>query len=583
MTSPSRLGRRDSLARTSAWTGLLVCLCTVLGHCGAAETGDGSPNLRHLNRVYTPRSFATRAEWETYATWLRRNMAVGLALEPEPPRTPLHADVAGSWSGGGVRCEKVAFESLPGFYVTGNLYRPAKPAAPATRPAILCPHGHWEDGRLHDRDTRGSVVARCLRLAKLGVVVFSYDMIGYNDSCQLVHRRVPAAPHFGLSTMALQTWNSVRAVDFLLGLPEVDPERIGVTGASGGGTQTFILAAVEPRIAAAAPICMISYHMQGGCVCENAPLLRLAATSVDIGRLFAPKPMFMGSCTGDWTKNTPEVEFPAVRSIYELYGAGDRLFHQHVNAPHNYNQELRQHVYGFFSHFLLRAESAAPVDEGHLSRPPLRDRMVWWGREEPEPLSDEGLRRAWRRRCEGALRPHLRSPRAARKRLGPLLPHALGITPDSMAALKGRSPARVAVDARDGVVRVRLKPGALSVSVPRGIKFFDAYNPTAFAQCVHEILAAIDSAGRDVELWGMGEAGPACLAASALSPRVALVQVDMCGFDPDDDADWQRLMDTPCLRSVGGLATVFALIGRRPIVLHNAHRRVRRLRKRYAR
>ena len=582
MATPPPLGRREFLARTGALAGMLACHHAVLRHCGAAETDDGLAGSRHLNRVYAPRSFASRAEWEAYAMWLRQHMQVCLALAPAPPETALRADVFGSWSGGGVRCEKVAFESLPGFYVTGNLYRPAEPAKPRTRPAILCPHGHWEDGRLHDRDARGSVVARCLRLAKLGAVVFSYDMVGYNDSCQLVHRRVPTDRHFGLSAMALQTWNSIRAVDFLLSLPDADPARIGVTGASGGGTQTFILAAVDPRIAAAAPICMISYHMQGGCVCENAPLLRLAATSVDIARLFAPKPMFMGSCTGDWTKNTPEAELPAVRRIYELYDAADRLRHRHVDAPHNYNQELRQHVYGFFNRFLLGAESAAAVDEGHLSRPPLRDRMVWWGREEPEPLADEDLRRIWRQRCSEALRPHLGGPQTVRGALGPLLPHALGVTPDSMEALKGRAPARVAIEVEGRMMRVRLKPGGLAANVPKGVQFFDAYNPTPFAQCVHEILAAIDSGGRDVELSGMEEAGPACLAAAAVSPRVARVQADMCGFDPDDDAGWRRLMDTPCIRSVGGLATAFALIGRRPIVLFNAPEKVRELRERYA-
>ena len=583
MKRRSGLDRREFLARAGAWTGLLIAAPPCLRTGEAAEADDGTPGVRHLNMAYTPRSFATREEWEAYAGWLRCRMEVCLGLAPSPPRSPLHADVSDAWQGAGVRCQKVAFESLPGFYVTGNLYRPAKDGDPRSRPAIVCPHGHWEDGRLHDRDARGSVVARCLRLAKLGAIVFSHDMIGYNDSCQLVHRRVPADPHFGLSTMALQTWNSIRAVDFLVGLPEVDPMRIGVTGASGGGTQTFVLAAVDPRIAAAAPICMISYHMQGGCVCENAPLLRLAATSVDIARLFAPRPMFMGSCTGDWTKNTPEVELPAIRGIYDLYGAGARLHHHRVDAPHNYNLELREHVYGFFGHALFGADSAAPVTEGRLSRPPLRDRMVWWGREEPERLPEEELRRLWRLRCEEALEPHLRSPQAAREVLGPLLPHALGITPDGVAPPPARAARRVAIETEGPVVQVRLESDGLSARAPKGIKFLDAYNPTPFAECVHDIIAAVESVGVDVELRGLEEAGPACLAAAAVSPRVAAAEADLCDLDPDEDENWKRLMDTPCIRSVGGLATVFALIGRRSLVLHNAHPRVLRLRERYAR
>jgi len=178
-------------------------------------------------------------------------------------------------------------------------------------------------GRLHIDDYLGSVPSRCAALAQMGATVFSWDMVGYNDSCQVPHREFVGDELWGLSLMSLQTWNSVRALDFLLERPEVDPRQIGITGTSGGGTQTFAMTAVDgERLAAAAPICMISYSMQGGCLCENAPLLRIDATSVDLARLFAPKPMFMGSCTGDWTKNTPSLELPAMRAVYDLFGRG---------------------------------------------------------------------------------------------------------------------------------------------------------------------------------------------------------------------------------------------------------------------
>ena len=281
-----------------------------------------SNGLRHVHRHYEAKRFASKAEWDAYAAWLRAQARVSLAILPEPPRKSLRTKVFDRWEGDGYTSEKVYFESMPGLYVTGNLFRPAGGASGGKRaPGILCPHGHWPDGRLHDRDPKGSIIARCIQLARMGAVVFSWDMVGMNDSCQLPHRELGSDPHWGLSLMALQAWNSVRSLDFLLSLPGVDPERLGVTGCSGGGTQTFTLMAVEERLAAAAPICMISLHMQGGCLCENAPLLRIDATNVELARLFAPRPAFMGSCTGDWTMDS--FLDAAKAEIRERVGSGE--------------------------------------------------------------------------------------------------------------------------------------------------------------------------------------------------------------------------------------------------------------------
>ena len=185
----------------------------------------------------------------------------------------------------------------------------------------------------------GSIRARCITFARMGMIAFSYDMVGYNDSLQVPRHRFasPQGSLWGLSPMALQTWNSTRAMDFLQSLEDIDPERIGCTGESGGGTQTFMLAGIDPRVRVVAPVNMISAHFQGGCVCENAPGLRSSTYNVEIAALAAPRPMLMVSATGDWTANTPSVEYPAVRSIYRLYDADDRLDWVQVDAPHNYN------------------------------------------------------------------------------------------------------------------------------------------------------------------------------------------------------------------------------------------------------
>jgi len=411
----------------------------------------------------------------------------------------------------------------------------------------------------------------------MGAVVFSYDMVGYNDSCQVPHREFQDDPAFGLSLMALQTWNSIRALDWLLERDDVDPSRIGVTGSSGGGTQTFTLCAVDARVAAAAPICMISYQMQGGCICENAPLLRLDATSVDIARLFAPKPLFMGSCTGDWTKDTATEEYPAMANVWALFGARDAVRHFHVDEDHNFNRDMREHVYGFFNQVLFAAESADPVPEPNIDRPPHRDRMVYWGREAPRPLTAAGLRALWRERADRALRPHQKDAETARRDLGPLLPHVVGETPSRQ---KCGTPTGIGLG-RDGDSLVVRETVPLA-HPPEADRMFPCYNRTPFADRVLAIVDAVEAAGR-VRLVGRGPAGPAVLLAAALSPGVTTVEAELRGFDPDRDASWSRCFDTPLIRGIGGMATIFARIGPRPVTLPGASEAVRTLHARYGR
>lgn len=250
--------------------------------------------------------------------------------------------------------EKVYFESLPGLLVTGNLYRPRGGKDPY--PGILCPHGHWAKGRL-ENSQNVSVPGRCINLALQGYVVFSYDMIGFGDSQQLPPHYgsylISEAEHlWGISLTGLQLANSIRSIDFLCLLPEVDCNRIGCTGASGGGTQTYLLTAVDERIKVAAPVNMISAHFQGGCACENGPSLRLDTFNVEIAALAAPRPLLMVSATRDWTKNNPFVEYPAIRAIYSLFDEEEKVACIQVDAKHNYNRTSREAVYSWFARWL---------------------------------------------------------------------------------------------------------------------------------------------------------------------------------------------------------------------------------------
>ncbi len=350
----------------------MVLVMTCLSLFCAVSAPDAAEDLRitgarHTDTVFEMTEFADRAAWEAFAGRLRGRILLSSGLVPMPPETPLNAKITGRVERDGYSVEKVSFEVRPGFFATGNLYRP-KGEGPF--PAVVNPHGHWEHGRLEDSD-KCSVAARCITLARMGAVAFTHDMIGYVDSRQFVHGWSREQEKlWGAHPFALQLLTSLRAVDFVLSLPEVDPERIGCTGASGGGTQTFALSAIDPRVKVSAPVNMISSVMQGGCGCENAPLIRLENSNMEIGALAAPRPLLMVSATGDWTKNTPQVEFPAVRGVYALYGAEDNVENVHLDFGHNYNQPSREAVYRFFGKHLIGGRDWSDFTEpAHVKEP----------------------------------------------------------------------------------------------------------------------------------------------------------------------------------------------------------------------
>jgi len=368
--------------------GLLVAFLSAFEVSLPAATDTNKPAVKDLN---TPRTFPdikTKDEWQDRAKEIREQILVSCGLWPMPEKSPLRPFVFDRVERDRYSVEKVYFQTYPGFYLAGNLYRPlGKGRGPF--PGVLNPHGHWANGRMADTKD-GSIAARCISFARQGMVAFSYDMVGYNDTKfpDAVTNRAPyeSHRHFGtnrtdqlwsISLMGLQTWNSIRALDFLISLPEVDPARIGVTGASGGGTQTFMLGAIDDRLATVGPIVMVSHTMQGGCSCENAPGLRVEYSNMEIAAAAAPCPQILVAATGDWTKATMEVEGPAIEKIYRLLDAGDRLRYVKFDFGHNYNQTSREAVYAWFGHWLSGLPKSESLKEQPYTKEPDAELRVF--------------------------------------------------------------------------------------------------------------------------------------------------------------------------------------------------------------
>ena len=372
--------------------------------------------LKDLNDYFPFEVPETKEGWDARSADIRRRVLVANGLWPMPEKTPLNAVIHGRVERDGFTVEKVYFESLPGFYVTGLLFRPSGKEGPF--PGVLCPHGHG--GRLQDSGDRVRTqisrgeerfeesgrfpkLARCAQLARMGCVAFIHDMIGYADctqlSYELVHRYAQPRPdmegdeNWGFfstqaelrcqTLMGLQTWNCIRGLDFLCELPDVDTSRLGVTGSSGGGTQTILLCAIDPRPIVAFPQGMVSTAMQGGCTCENCSLLRVGTGNVELCALFAPKPQAM-TAADDWTRDMMTLGYPELKQLYTLLGRPkDVECTPYLHFPHNYNYVTRARMYSWFNKHLKLGIPEPIVEEDYRLLSP--EEYTVWNAEHPQP------------------------------------------------------------------------------------------------------------------------------------------------------------------------------------------------------
>jgi dienelactone hydrolase len=531
-------------------------------------------------------SYRTLAEWEAHKQKLRDQILFAAGLIPMPQKNVLHPVIFGRIEHDDYSIEKVYLETLPGYYLAGNLYRPR--GRSGKFPGVLSPHGHWDYGRLENQPLI-SVPLRCINLAKQGFVVFSYDMVGYNDTMQTPHDfGGPREQLWGFGPLGLQLWNSIRALDFMESLEDVDSERLAVTGESGGGTQTFLLAAVDDRVKYDAPVNMISAIMQGGGQCENAPGLRFDTFNVEIGAMMAPRPMLMIAATGDWTKNTPREEYPAVRSIYELYDKAANLEMVQIDAPHNYNLASRETMYSFFGKRILGDSEEAKEARGiHLEK--LQDMLVWHGRSLPSnALSYQQLLEQWiaaarkqtdethdpavlRRRLRLALATewpeHVLSERAGERIVlsrpgmgdrvsgiwvGNGVPSVIVIDPGGAEAARKST-------AKSALLLTVFQTGDAIAPRDRSAPHFLTFNRTDDANRVQDILTAVayltQEGAQDVRVVASGRAVLWAEFAAAVAPQPFVVERSLDGFSSQDQ-DFINQFFVPGIQRAGGLEAV---------------------------
>jgi len=277
--------------------------------------------------------------WRKRQRELRERILADLGLSPLPEQAPLSPHYSQPISLSGCTVTKVAYQLWPGVFSRGLLYRP-KVLCERPAPAILCCHGHWEKGYAHV-----DVQKRCVMLATLGYMTF----ISPQDHEEDINR--------GYSYQTYMVWNNMRALDFLQSLPEVDGGRIGVCGASGGGTQTQMLLALDTRVCAASIVGAtcdyreLLFPHRAHCHCNHFPNVMKYTDMPEISALGFPTPI-QYLTMDDWTQRFSEENFPAIQRLYSENGYPERVECVYWPTEHVYDRPKRERTYQWMERWL---------------------------------------------------------------------------------------------------------------------------------------------------------------------------------------------------------------------------------------
>lgn len=284
-------------------------------------------------------------EWSARKALLKPCLLQALQLSVLPPKPASAPIITAERKYDGYTVRNIAIEILPGVYINGSLYAPAK--SKGRIPVILNPDGHWKDQRY-----RPDCQYRCAALARMGAMAFSYDLFAWGES-QL---QFEEADHRRSLAMSIQALGTIRILDYLLSLRNADTTRVGITGGSGAGSHTVLMTALDDRIKVSAPVVAISSYFYGGCPCESGMPIHHCGSrtdNVEIAAMAAPRPQLLVSDGGDWTDKTPEHDFPYLQQIYSYYDKKEHVSNVHLPAEgHDFGVNKRKAVYAFMARYL---------------------------------------------------------------------------------------------------------------------------------------------------------------------------------------------------------------------------------------
>ena len=340
---------------------------------------EGKMMLDWLSSLYH-----NQAEWEARRDTLRREVRQRLELDAFLDSCVVVKDKKGHAERpvilskvrrhNGYTTQNICIELTPGQHLFGTIYSPllcqaecgvANPSHHS--PLIICPDGHWPMRYRKDEQQRLGTLAR------MGAVCVDFDLYGWGESEQ----EVGAEAHHTSRAHVYQAACGYILLDWMLThRKDIDHQRVGVMGGSGGGTHTVLLSLLDERVTASAPVVHLASHFDGGCPCESGKPVQLSAggtCEAELAAVMAPKPMLIVSDGGDWTSSVPTLEFPYLQRIYGFYGAQNQVRNVHLpNDRHDFNEHKRQAVYDFFidvfglDRTMLDEEKVTIIPDGDL-------------------------------------------------------------------------------------------------------------------------------------------------------------------------------------------------------------------------
>jgi dienelactone hydrolase len=299
------------------------------------SVADGWAKLDSIAKLYHD-----EASWEKRKELLRPALYKALDLYPLPAKPDSKPIITAKRIYNGYTVENIAIEILPGLYINGSLYKPLHYKGKI--PVMLSPDGHWDKQRY-----RADCQLRCATLARMGCMAYSYDLFAWGESLL----QFKSEDHRTSIAQVVQTLGAIRIIDYLLTLKETDSNRLGISGGSGGGSHTVLMAALDPRIKLSAPVVAVSSYFYGGCPCESGMPIHLVCggtDNVELAAMAAPNPQLLITDGKDWTAHMPEHDFPYLQKMYGYYGKTNLVENVHLpNEGHDYGPSKRNALYKF--------------------------------------------------------------------------------------------------------------------------------------------------------------------------------------------------------------------------------------------